>query len=274
MVQATPPADTPTIAAVAPLVATVAPVASATFAPAETPTLQVASLEPTAAATAIPTVLLATPSSDAEAMGFGGVIWVDARPAAGEIVAYINGQVCGRGRTFSERSPHPDPFPFFTVEIASDALQSGCGTPGSPVMITINGRALNDNVVWEPGIQYPVRLVVGPAFGEYRGSIAHDPGPFAPREVVPYIDGQVCGMQLKTFFDESTWSYVVVVDPDTITPGCGRDGSEVDFRLAVSGQPDIDLGAEPWKTDRPIEHPTANLAGQIVAAPAATAVAQ
>jgi len=61
------------------------------------------------------------------------------------------------------QSDPPDPVPRFVIVIASDATAPGCGIPGAPITITVDGRAMNDTIPWQPGFQQPVTLIAGPA---------------------------------------------------------------------------------------------------------------
>lgn len=230
---------------------------------ARTPTVEIAVLTVEPQVTAVPTNIEATPvlratpfptspplptaSSDSETMILGASLWVDARPATGEVLAFINGQECGKGQaSFADQG---SPFTTFGIAIASDADKPGCGVPGAVITMTVNGRELNGPLVWMPGFQAMDALAAGPPFARYYGRIRADFGSLPRMRVVPYVGDAVCGEQLtssRLALDES--SYTVVVDSEDSRPGCGRPGAVVVFKLSIDGLPEIDLGTEAWKT--------------------------
>jgi hypothetical protein len=91
--------------------------------------------------------------------------------------------------------------------------------------------------------------------------------------VVPYIDGRVCGEEL--FSDAAARDhdglklYHVVVDPEELVAGCGREGAVVQFVLQVEGQPDVDLGAESWlpNPEEGFERAEIDVTGQVATRP-------
>jgi len=199
-------------------------------------------------------------------MGIVGRIWLDGQRVSGEVLAFINGQQCGRGK--AEGTP---PKPLLLLPISSDAHQPGCGVPGATITFTINGRAANETVAWKPGItQQMVTLSAGPRIAIYQGTLRIDRGRPPPMRVVPYIGGVVCGAAVAPWFlitDDARWSYEVVVDPDGLRLGCGRAGVDVTLRLQVAGQPDIDLATVPWEALPPTQILTVDLTGRIPTAP-------
>lgn len=224
------------------------------------------------------TATLPTPTSSSETMGLTGSVWVDARPATGEVLGFINGQQCGKGQSIVLASDPPNPVPSFTLGIASGDAQRGCGVLGAAVTITINGRAVNDTVPWQPGFQQPVFLVAGPEFAIYYGTLKMDPGLPPPMRLLPYIDGTVCGQTVAGGFmpEDDVWWYQVVVDPEKLRPGCGRSGVNVEFRLEVEGQGEIELGTSAWEplptVQRPptLQRPALDLTDQIRMTPVPT----
>ncbi|MBI5283662.1 MAG: hypothetical protein HY874_01070 [Chloroflexi bacterium] len=211
-----------------------------------------------------------TPTST-DPMYASGSVWVDARPASGDVRAFINGKECGSGQSVRMNSEPPDPVPFLVVGIASDEQEPGCGVPGAAIVITLDGRPMNDTVEWQRGLEWRVTLVAGPAFARYSGSLLFPETEWetrAPRGVKAYVEGVDCGAQIKgTFVPElgehppgpPEWAYDVVVDPVELRAGCGQAGAEVSLRLEVDGQPDIDLGSVPWQTGSTVERPTIDL---------------
>lgn len=213
------------------------------------------------------TVESTSPRSTSDPMVIGGDLWVDARPVIGEVMAFIGGQECGRGQSIRLAAEPPSPIPFFTLEIASDAAQPGCGIPGAEVSITIDGRSVNDTVLWRPGPQPPVSLIAGPSFATYYGELLIDGIPPAFK-VLPYIDGKLCGDDLSAMaVFGGKLTYHVVVDPDELRPGCGRDGADVTLRLQIDGRSDITLSTTQWTTGAAVRLPSVNLSGQIPTTP-------
>lgn len=260
----TPAPSSPTATATPTRTPTIAP--SATPEPSATPQPTSPEPEPTKARVL---AHFPTPSSDADAMVIGGSIWVDARGAEGEVLAFINGRQCGRGQSVRLNSEPPAPFPTFVMSIASDAQQPGCGVPGSNVTVTLNGRPMNDTIVWQPGFQQPLRLIAGPAFAQYSGKLRLDPG-LPPRMYVDaFIGGVLCGgpIYVGLLFEQMVVDYTVVVDPEELRTGCGREGVEVDLIMTVEGQPDVDLGHEVWRPGAFVERPTVDLSGRIPTRP-------
>ncbi|TAK68792.1 MAG: hypothetical protein EPO22_02150 [Dehalococcoidia bacterium] len=193
-------------------------------------------------------------------MVIGGTLWVDGRPATGEVLAYIGGKVCARGMSGFMPSEPPSPVSDFVLIIESDAVKPGCGAPGAPVTLTVDGRAMNETIPWQPGFQQPVSLTAGPAFATYYGrlKIAPLPARFAVRA---YVGDVPCSSDLSA----PPWGvapeihYYVTVDPAELRPGCGRDGVEVEFHLEVEGQPDIVFDRAPWSVGFGNERPLVDL---------------
>ena len=90
--------------------------------------------------------------------------------------------------------------------------------------------------------------------------------------VYAFIVDALCGGQISggELYTDTKWNYLVLVDPEEIRPGCGRDGAEIALILTVDGQPDIDLGTEVWHPGASVERPTIDLAGQVPTKPLAT----
>lgn len=200
-------------------------------------------------------------------MFLNGTVWVEARPSLGEVVAFINGVECGRTWPVAASGRH---LAEFYLPVKSDDGVNGCGSAGESVTITVDGRAVNRTFVWQEGFTDPVGLVVGPDFALLSGEILvrGDPPPF---RVVAYIDGQVCGEDTVTRLNGyAKLLYDVVVPPQELRPGCGRDGVAVTLAVQVEGQPDIVLETLPWQAVAN-DRPTVDLNGRVPVAPTATA---
>jgi hypothetical protein len=163
-------------------------------------------------------------------MVIGGELWVDGVATSGEVVAYIMGVECGRGESLST-----DGSPVFAVSVASDSDIPGCGMPGSPVELTIGGRRMNQPIPWQPGPQQPLALFAGPLVARYLGLIKFelrfDESDVWPQRVVPYISGVECGVQTNPMQGNGEVGFQVVVLPEELRPGCGREGVLVTLQL-------------------------------------------
>lgn len=197
------------------------------------------------------TAVLPSPRSDDEPMLIGGVLWIDGTTPTGEVVAYLGDNECGRGQAvLSGDGGYPD----FLVTVASDSQQPGCGVPGAPVTLTLNGRAMDETTPWRPGMQQPRTFFAGDVVAQYVGTVRFD-APFdvsgiVPQQVVPYIDGVVCGAQVNPMQGNGQIVYQVVVSPASLQQGCGRAGSQVELRLvgmAEGGPFDIVIAHVPWQ---------------------------
>lgn len=267
---ATPVAEAPTATAPTVAAAPASPAAVSTPTAAASP---VDSPTPTEQATSTPAPWpFPTPSSASDDMWIGGSAWVDARPAVGEVLAFVNGNQCGKAQAGRIQSDPPSPVSSFAVRIASDATQAGCGEPGAVVTITINGRPFNNPIVWQPGYQNPVAFDAGPPYARYYGDVKVPPGTFLDLTVNAYIGDTACGAELSgDYFGPTAWSYFVVVDPDALRSGCGRDGTDVAFRLEVNGQSGILIDVLPWIPGVATQLRTVDLTTSPPATPAATA---
>jgi len=222
--------------------------------------------QPAVAATPEPTRELATlptAASSDEPMILGGTLWVDARPAVGEVLAFINGAQCGRGQSGILPSEPPSAVSTFVIQVESDSTQPGCGVPGAQVTLTVSGRAMNDSIPWQPGFQQAVSRIAGPPFGTYYGMLTADSIP--PRSVVlPYVGDTLCGAILELVTPNAqTLAWSVVVDPTELNPECGRAGAEVQFHLRVEGKPDVVFATEAWVARIGNQLPTADVTAAV-----------
>jgi hypothetical protein len=201
-------------------------------------------------------------------MALGGRLYMDARPANGRLLAFINGQQCGDGQSGVLSLGAPSTF---AVAIKSDAQQAGCGVPGAAVTFTFNGRAINETVAWQPGWREErPTLSAGPVFALYFGTFRTHAGNPPPMLVVPYIAGLACGeaaVPQANPLNHLRWQYLVVVDPEELHPGCGRAGADVTLRLQVEGQADIDVTTVPWQTLPEVDLANVDLSGQVPITP-------
>ena len=195
---------------------------------------------------------LPTPSSSSAAMILGGVLWVDGATPVGEVIAYIGGKECGRGQSFLL----PDAGPTFIVTVAAAAEQPGCGAPGTPVTLTLNGRPMNDMVDWQPGFAQPRTFFAGPAVAQYWGTFIRRDKSVQVEKVVPYVGDVACGTQVDALLGNEEVGYQVVAVPEQLRPGCGREGVVVTLRLegTMDGRAfDTVLATAPWEPG-PLTH--------------------
>jgi hypothetical protein len=138
--------------------------------------------------------------------------------------------------------------PIFVVEIASSASHSRCGRPGDRVMLTIDGRALDETIEWRPGFQQPVSLRAGPDFLQVSGRIVRADTGSTVQRVVPYIDGRVCGEDVFGLaMTGNILPYQVVIDPEALQPHCGRDGMEVTLVVEFASGARVVLHRTTWQ---------------------------
>jgi hypothetical protein len=84
-----------------------------------------------------------------EPMFFGGSAFINARRVAPyEVIAFIGGKECGRAQSMGFL--HGD-FAGFSMNIASNTMQQGCGIPDAELLITVNGQEVNKKYRWRPG---------------------------------------------------------------------------------------------------------------------------
>lgn len=214
--------------------------------------------------------LYPTPEID-DPMSLGGSVFVDAtQPSEYEVIAYIDGLECGRAQSF--RPLHSDG-PMFGMTIASDAQIDGCGKPGDEVTLTVNGREVNRPYEWQPGWRpsTSVTLIVGPPparyYGEIRFDVLFDQSDIWPQRVVPYIDGKVCGAQSNPMQGNGQVGYLVVVMPDELQPGCGRDGATINLRLELmlAGRPvEVELQDVQWQPGSIVNLDLIDLSGRFI----------
>lgn len=252
----TPTAELTSVASTSPAIPTAAatdtPIIETATAPAGTP-VPTATLEdePTSAPERINH--LPTPVSSAEPMLLGGRMYVDARPATGPVLAYVNGLQCGEGRAYNL----VDVRGAFTIRIESDSTERGCGMPGADVSFTINGRAIDQVVSWQPGYQEsPATLSAGFQIGVYSGSLTVGSADVSSARVVPYVGDVVCGDEASGVIDpqqRARWVFKITVDSEDVRAGCGRLGADVTFRLENGNQPAVVIAVVPWQPLPPVE---------------------
>ena len=191
-----------------------------------------------------------TPAPAEGWMTIGGHLWIDARPAGAVISALIDGQVCAEESTLL---PPVGP-PVISLDVPPASEKAGCGRPGATVFLEVNGTPAPQVVPWAGGETPLVEVVIGPPFGRYGGSFTYE-GAVTQYEVVPLIDGNVCGEQLPwpRGGPSPVVFYEIVVDPIELRAGCGHPGAIVELRVRITspgaGTHEALLASVPWQTD-------------------------
>lgn len=173
----------------------------------------------------VPTVTPGPTEVSVQPMVIGGTMWVDARPVEGEVLAFVGTVLCGRGQSVRLGG---DSLPFLVVAVETAAQHAGCGQPGAQIQLEVNGRRVNEPIEWAPGPQPQAMYVVGPSFAILTGSIGSGTRPSGV-VLVPYVEDSACGTEIvpQMLPRGVPTSFLVIVDPDELTPGCGRYGSIV-----------------------------------------------
>jgi hypothetical protein len=179
--------------------------------------------------TAIPTATW-DPRSQ-ERMSIGGSVWIDARPARALVEVFAGSEKCAQ----STAGTGPDDYiTDYHVIIRPASEPSMCGIEGVPISFIVDGNRTAETVAWQRGADVRVDLVVGPAFSRYYGLFAMPEYDGYNILLQPVIDGRVCGQQLNALRGEGPdFDYDIVVDPQELITGCGREGAIVLFRVVA-----------------------------------------
>jgi len=194
----------------------------------------IAAPSPTAGTPPTPSAVAGTPTPGSKGMTVGGFVWVNARPANSGIIvkALVDGIECASGRAVTWVDAYE---PLVELTIPSAEQQAGCGTAGAKIRFVVDGSTANQEAVWEQGVHQSLQLVVGPEFARYQGTYAYPSVTGEPVRVEPIINGKVCGVDLAAGIGPAERrGYDVIVDPEAVSPGCGRPGANVVLRLAIT----------------------------------------
>lgn len=176
------------------------------------------------------TTALPTASSTAEPgprMRISGDVWLNARSTNGINVTAMAGDVeCASG---SSAIPMDAWIAMYVVFIDSSSSDPACFEPNTTLSFRVEGAPVEAIAIYSPGSEQHIDLFAGPAFARYTGAFA-DPGDLSSdAHVEAVIDGTVCGTQLNPF--QGGFAYDVIVDPEDVTPGCGKPGATVTLEL-------------------------------------------
>lgn len=159
---------------------------------------------------------------------FIGEVWKNAAPvkAGTPVTAWIGDTDCGEGYVYSIGSTSR-----YEVIVRSASTRAGCGTEGAEVRFTLGGESTPTVGYWHvrtmQNIQQVVDIVIGPPFAVYDVQLPPEPG---NKTLQAYIGDTLCG--------EATASGGgmvpnlqgrLVVPPESLRAGCGRDGATVRF---------------------------------------------
>jgi hypothetical protein len=170
-----------------------------------------------------PTILQAGPSGEPEG-AYGRTV-----------VALIDGKVCGVGlhRVWGS----------ILLAIPSEEQEAGCGQPGVEVSFAVDGFAVPETLTWSPGGHEgftftlnpsPDGPFAGPPFAYYTVDLAPRPPDFLgqfSQHIEAWIDGVSCG----AVSGEGPAEAVLLVAPDELVDGCGREGATV--TVTLDGRP-------------------------------------
>ncbi len=154
-----------------------------------------------------------------------------------EVVARISGKDCGNGIV---QGIIDGPLAtYYGVEVKSDSQVAGCGTEGATVDFYIDGRPAKPAGVWKAGASQRLDIWAGPDFAAFSGYLLlnGEPWPlscyllcFGP--VVKALLGPVgCGEKQVEGLLVSAYYSVLIVLPDSLRQGCGREGDVVRFTV-------------------------------------------
>ena len=176
---------------------------------------------------------------DAQGAYFGGNVWRNATPVTpgSTIIARVGNTVCGQGFVWDAYWGTA-----YSVIVRSAQVRNGCGIDGAEVHFSLDGEEIPTVGRWHTGGQ-ELDLVIGPSFAQFEGAV-RQPLPLAgpcPDELVQaYIGDVLCGEAVAVAAYggwDNPW-FTLVVLPEALRPGCGREGDIV--RFTVDGRPALE----------------------------------
>ena len=172
---------------------------------------------------------------DTNGARFRGSIWENAAPvaAASLVTATIGNTVCGEGYVWNDLW---DGRSRYEVIVRSDEARGGCGTEGAEVRFSLDGREIATVGYWQKGKE-SLDLVIGPPFAEFEVKLEVPRGsPYGGEHLQAYVGDVLCGeARGRASMIAYTSFFTLVVLPDSLRPGCGREGDVI--RFMVNGQP-------------------------------------
>jgi hypothetical protein len=170
----------------------------------------------------------AEPDEASASMTVWGPVWVDARPAATTIRAFVGETECAAEDSIT---PVDTYITTYRLVVPPAEERAGCGEPGAIINFTVGGAPVGTTAAWQSGGTARLDLVAGPPFARYSGEFTWSDATGA-LAVEPLIGERVCGEQLNPLQGEGpSYGYDVVVDPETLQTGCGVPGAIVRLRL-------------------------------------------
>jgi hypothetical protein len=168
--------------------------------------------------------------------GFGGSVWKDGGPlpAGTRVEAVVGEKVCGETSTCGLRESR------YFMWIVSAEEEEGCGQESAEVRFRVDGAMANQMAQWHEQGSATVDLFFGPDLAVFGGAVfAHRPD--APNITVPegatvsaYVGNRLCGESTIFVAHPGPSMYQIVVLPDALRAGCGREGASV--RFSVGGE--------------------------------------
>lgn len=171
---------------------------------------------------------------DKQGASFGGSIWWNASPVPPGLLvtAKIGDAACGEGYVWE----HVDDRTVYEVIVRSEEARSGCGSEGREIRFSLDGRDIPVVGHWHAGQQW-LDLVIGPPFAEFDAKLEVPRGSSSVGGLLQaYIGDVLCGeARGRGSMIAYTTFFTLVVLPDSLRPGCGRDGDTI--RFLVDRQP-------------------------------------
>ena len=173
---------------------------------------------------------------DAQGAHFGGNVWRNAAPVTpgSTITARVGNTVCGQGFVWDSYRGTA-----YEVMVRSAQARNGCGTDGAEVHFSLGGEEIPTVGYWHTGRQ-ELELVIGPSFAQFEGAVRQPlplVGPCRDELVQAYIGDVLCGeaVAVAAYGGWDDPRFTLVVLPEALRPGCGREGDVV--RFTVDGRP-------------------------------------
>jgi hypothetical protein len=197
--------------------------------------------------------------------GFGGSAWKDGAPLppGTRVEAVVGDKVCGQTITCGLRESR-----YFTWVISAGE-EEGCGEDGSEVRFRIDGAMANQTAQWHDQDSATVDLFAGPELAVFGGLVSvyrpDAPNIMAPEgaPVSAYVGDRLCGESTVFSYHPGPNMYQIVVLPDELRAGCGKEGAPITFSVGgeaanerVVWQPGVhrlqlSVGEPPSPTPRP-----------------------
>jgi len=181
-----------------------------------------------------------------EVSGFSGSVWENGAPVpeGTRVEALVGEKVCGDTTAYGVRESR------YSMWVRSANEKGDCAKEGAEVRFRVGGAMANETVQWH--LQHPTHLhegrevdtltetldiVVGPESAIFEGAV-YDYRPDAPchcaeqgAPVKAYVEDRLCGESTIFPTHPGPMSHQVVVLPEALRAGCGREGASVTFTI-------------------------------------------